>query len=137
MIITRKSSVTFAVLAIVAAALAGCTGVRPPKLPRADPYTAQQIHVDSEQLRKDTAVGAPLVQRDENGLLRVTLPIRSAINKTLYVDYWVTFFDRDGQVESKIGPVTKTLQANTPDSITFNSMSAQAADFQVDVRYAR
>ena len=118
-------------------ALTGCTGVHPPKLPRSDPYASQQIHVDSEQLRKDTAVGAPIVTRDEAGLLHVTLPVRSAISKTLYVDCYVTFFDHGGVPISKIGPITKTLQANTPDSIKFNSMSPAAEDFQVDLRYAR
>ncbi|MGH7179261.1 MAG: DUF1425 domain-containing protein [Tepidisphaeraceae bacterium] len=117
--------------------LAGC-GVNPPKYPRADPYQRGQIHVDSEQLRDDTAVGTPIVTRDAEGnLVHVTVPIRSAIDKTLYVDYWVTFFDKNGQQISKLFLGTKTLQANTPDMITFNSMSPRAADFQLDLRYAR
>src|SRR4051794_5859639 len=124
-------------IALVSFALTGCTGVNPPKLPRSDPYTAQQIHVDSEQLRRDTAVQAPIVKRDQANLLHVTVPLRSAINKTLYVDYYVTFFDHDGQVISRMGPVTKVLQANTPDSISFNSTDARAVDFQLDLRYAR
>jgi hypothetical protein len=124
-------------VAITLLALVGCTGVNPPKLPRADPYMPQQVHVDSEQLRKDTAVGVPILRRDDAGLLHVTLPLRSAISKTLYVDCYVTFFDRDNQVISKMGPFTKVLQANTPDSISFNSTDARAADFQVDLRYAR
>jgi hypothetical protein len=128
MMITRTSSI--ALLGIGLLALFGCSGVNPPKLPRADPYTPQQIHVDSEQLRRDTAVGAPLVARDEAGLLRLTLPIRSAINKTRYVD-------RSGAPMSKVGPITKTLQPNTPDSISFNSVRPGAEDFQVDLRYAR
>ncbi|CAN5381693.1 hypothetical protein BH09PLA1_BH09PLA1_30610 [soil metagenome] len=111
--------------------------VNPPKVPRADPFAPMQIHVDSEQLRRETAVGEPIVTRDDSGnLVHVTLPIRSAINRTLYVDYWVSFFDRNGQRLSKIQG-QKTLQANTPDSIEFNSLSERAADFQVDLRYAR
>ena len=121
----------------LAAVLVGCTGVNPPKEPRADPFLPQQIHVNSEELRRDTAVGSPIVTRDVNGILHVTVPIRSAIDKELYVDYWVSFFDRNGQRLSKAGPFTKTFQSNTPDSISFNSMSPQAADFQVDLRYAQ
>src|SRR5262249_33030513 len=95
----------------------GC-GVNPPKQPRMDSYTPAQVHVDSEQLRIDTAVGTPIVSRDREGnLVHVTVPVRSAIDKTLHVDYYVTFFDRNGQVLSKLGPFEKTLQANTPDSI--------------------
>jgi hypothetical protein len=123
---------------LLALSLTACTGVRAPKTPRADPYTPQQIHVATEELRRDTAVGTPIVKRDSSGdLVQVTVPIRSAIDKDLYVDYWVTFFDRDGQVLSKLGPFQKNLQANTPDSIHVNSMSPRAYDFQIDLRYAR
>ena len=91
----------------------------------------------SERLRRDTAIGTPNVARDENGLLFVTVPIRSAINKTLYVDYRVTFLDQTGQVVSRHGFFTKTLEPNTPDQIVVNSTSPRAADFQIDFRYAR
>jgi hypothetical protein len=125
-------------LILAALSITACsTGVNPPKVPRADPYSPMQIHVDSDALRRDTAVGTPIVTRDDAGnLVHVTVPIRSAINKTLYVDYWVSFFDRNGQRLSKIQG-QKTLQANTPDSIEFNSMSPRATDFQLDLRYAR
>ncbi len=116
--------------------LAGC-GVRPPIQGRADPYQPAQVHFDSEQLRKDTAIGTPLLARDESGLLVVTVPIRSAINKTLYVDYRVTFFDSTGQPIQRYGPFTKTLDPNTPDQIKVNSTTPRATDFQVDFRYAR
>lgn len=116
--------------------LAGC-GVRPPIEGRADPYRPAQIHFDSEQLRIDTAVGTPILARNESNVLVVTIPIRSAIDKTLYVDYRVTFFDRTGVPIERYGPFTKTLDANTPDQITVNSTSTRAADFQVDFRYAK
>ena len=67
----------------------------------------------------------------------MTIPIRSAIDKTLYVDYHVTFFDRTGTPIERFGPFTKTLDPNTPDRIQVNSTTPRAADFQVDFRYAR
>lgn len=117
--------------------LGGCK-VRPPIQGRADPYPAAQIHFSTEQLRVSTAVGAPIVQRDEAGnLVHVTVPIRSAINKTLYVDYRVTFLDASGAPISQLGWFQKTLEANTPDSVSFNSLSPRAADFRVDFRFTR
>lgn len=125
-------------IVLTSLSLAACTRTPPPpKQPRLDPYDRSQIHVDSDRLREDTAVGEPIVTRDDSGnLVHVTVPIRSTINKTLYVDYWVSFFDRNGQRLSKIQGA-KTLQANTPDSIEFNSMTPRATDFQLDLRYAR
>ena len=127
--------VLFALLGLM---LLGCDYVRPPIQGRQDPYVPAQVHFDSERLRRDTAIGTPNVSRDEAGLLFVTVPIRSAINKTLYVDYRVTFLDRSGQVVgTRLGPFTKTLEPNTPDQIVVNSTSPRAADFQIDFRYAR
>jgi len=125
-------------LLIVAALVsAGCSGVNQTNQGRLDPYPRSQIMFDTTQLRNDTAVGVPIVTRDDAGLLHVQVPIRSAINVTLYVDYRVTWFDRNGQKISTFGPFTKTLDPNTPDQIVVNSTTSQAADFQVDFRYAR
>jgi hypothetical protein len=125
-------------LFIAALSLSACERtVNPPKLSRADTYAPQQVHVDSEELRRETAVGPARVTRDDSGnLVHVTLPIRSAINRELHVDYFVSFFDHNGQRLSKIQG-QKTLLANTPDSIEFNSMSPRATDFQVDLRYSQ
>jgi len=111
--------------------------VHPPIEGRADPYQRAQIHFDSENLRRDTAVGTPILVHNESGMLVVTVPIRSAIGMTLYVDYRVTFFDRNGVPIESYGPFTKTLDANTPDQIQVNSTTTRAADFQVDLRYAK
>jgi hypothetical protein len=94
--------------------------------------------MDSDELRGDTAVGTPSVHRDSSGILFVNVPIRSAIDKTLYVDCFVTWFDRNGQpIGDRMGPKTITLDPNTPGSVTFNSTTPRAADFQIDFRYAR
>lgn len=125
-------------LVLTISLLAGCNTVRPPIQGRSDPYDAQQVHFATEELRRDTAVGMPLPARDPSGnILSITVPVRSAINKTLYVDYRVTFFDSTGQFLNQTGWQTKTLEANTPDRIQVNSLGPRAADFQIDFRYAR
>ena len=116
----------------------GCNTVRPPIEGRADPYVPAQIHFTEDRLKNDTAVGTPIVGRDQAGLLFVTIPIRSTVNNMLHVDYRVTFLDANGvPVGPTLGWFTKTLQANTPDQVTVNSTTPRAADFQVDFRYAR
>lgn len=118
--------------------LAGCNEtVKPPIQGRNDPYQLSQVHFASDALRRATAVGQPMVARDDAGNLFVTIPIRSAIDKTLFVDYRVTFFDQNGQPINSTSWFTKTLEQNTPDRITVNSTSPRAADFQVDFRFAR
>ena len=117
--------------------VAGC-GVHPPIQGREDPYARAQVHVNSESLRTQTTIGDPIHTRDDAGILHVTVPIRSAIDKRLYVDYRVTFFDKNGQpLNDQMGWMTKTLEMNTPDQITVSSMTPRAADFQVDFRWAR
>jgi hypothetical protein len=126
------------IVAVSASAVACNTGVRPPIQGRADPFDAQQIHFATDELRRDTAVGTPVASRDEAGnILFITVPIRSATNQTLYVDYRVSFFDASGQHLNQTGWLNKTLESNTPDRIVVNSLGPRATDFQVDFRYAR
>lgn len=126
------------ILVSLLALIIGCSNsVRPPKVGRNDPYESQQMHFASEELRRDTAVGKPIVSRDAAGLLVVSVPIRSAIDKTIYIDYRVTFYDQTGQEVGKTSWASATLEANVPQRVTVNSTTARAADFQMDFRYSR
>jgi hypothetical protein len=117
--------------------LCGCADtVKPPITARQDPYQREQVHITSMDLRRSTAVDAPIVSRDDGGLIHVQVPIRAATDKKLYVDYRVTFFDRNGQALNQTGWLHKTLTPNTPDQISFNSTTPLASDFQMDVRYS-
>jgi len=120
--------------------LAGC-GVKAPVQPRQDPFLPSQIHMagpKAEELRKLTAVDAPRLARDEEGrLLYVLVPVRSASNYDLYVDYRVSFLDANGMLLSQTGWLPKTLRANAYEEIQVNSMSPRAADFRMDIRFSQ
>ena len=123
---------------LVGLALVGCNSVKAPIEGRQDPYAPSQVMFASKDLKNHTAVDAPRVGRDESGgILYVTLPIRAATNMQLYVDYRASFFDRNGQLINQTTWFNKTLAPNVPDQITVNSMSPRAADFQIDLRYAK
>lgn len=115
-------------------ALGGC-GVNAPIEGRADPFAPAQVHFDSDEIRRDTAIGQPVITRDEFGLLHVTLPIRSAVSLQLHVQYRVSFFDRNHGLLDQQSWIDKTLTANTPDQVDVNSVDKRAADFQIDFRY--
>ena len=110
---------------------------RPPIEGQLDPYAPRQVMFADKDLARRTAVGQPHATRDEAGLLHITVPIRAATKFQLYVDYRVTFFDDRGNVLNQTGWMTKTLVPNVPDQIRANSMSPQAADFQMDLRFAK
>jgi len=129
-------------LALAAALLAGVVGctnaVQDPIEGRQDVYHAgdpTQVFLDSTDLRTDTAFDTPVVTRDSNGLLHVTVPIRSVIDKQLYVEYRVIFFDRDHQEVDRSPWRDKTLAANLPDRVTIVSTSPRAESFQLHFRY--
>jgi hypothetical protein len=132
---TRLLACTLLTLAL--ALTSGC-GVKPTIEGRQDPFASSQIMFASKDLRSKTAVSAPSVARDDTGgILHVTVPIRAATDLQLYVDYRTTFFDRNGQQISQTGWTRKTLAPNVPDRIVVNSMGPNAADFQIDLRYAK
>src|SRR5438445_325080 len=83
--------------------ITGCEPVKPPITARQDPYSRDQIHLTSDELKYHTAVDAPHVWRDDGGLLHVTLPIRATTNHQLNIDYRATFLDRDGLPISQSG----------------------------------
>src|SRR5437870_4019152 len=97
----NRKQLLFSTVLALALIATGC-GVKPPLEGRADPYPAGQIHFANKDLKKMTAVGTPSANRDDAGnILYITVPLRAATNKELYVDYRVTFFDRTGQVLSQ------------------------------------
>ena len=119
-------------------AIAGCNQVREPIQPRQDVYRTgrpEQVFFDSTDLRNDTAADTPSVVRDRHGLLHVTVPIRSVINKQLYVEYRAIFFDRDFQEIDRSPWADKTLPANLPERVSIVSTTPAAEHFQVQFRY--
>lgn len=122
-------------LLLVLLAIAGC--VTPPIQGRQDPYVPPQVTFAESRLARSTAIGTPVLTRDAGGILHVQVPIRSTLNRQLIIDWRATFFDRDGQVVWKTDWKDKTLAPHVPDEIQFNSTTAQAADFQLDLRYAK
>lgn len=113
----------------------GC--VKAPIEGRQDPYQPNQINFAQEDLRRMTAVMAPVATRDPANLLHVSVPIRAATDKQLYIDYRFTFLDRNGQETFRTGWLNKTLAPNVFDQIEANSLSPRAADFRVDIRWAQ
>src|SRR5687767_4693358 len=92
----RKSFINACMFyALTLALLAGCSNVKAPISGRADPHFSEQIHFTDEDLRGKTAI-APVSMERRNGILYVTVPIRSTTNKDLHIDYRVTFFNELG-----------------------------------------
>ncbi|HZZ42715.1 MAG TPA: DUF1425 domain-containing protein [Tepidisphaeraceae bacterium] len=130
-----KAGLLIAALMTSSIGLSGC--VKAPIEGRQDPYQSNQVNFAQEDLRRMTAVMAPVLARDESNLLHVSVPIRAATDKQLYVDYRVTFLDRNGQETFRTGWMPKTLSPNVFDQISANSLSPRAADFRMDLRWAQ
>ncbi|GIW76766.1 MAG: hypothetical protein KatS3mg104_1829 [Phycisphaerae bacterium] len=119
----------------------GCKSVNPPSRGRADITEHNKIFFSQEQrerLRESTAILGDRVDRDQFGLLTVVIPIRSAVPRTLYLEYQYAFFDSSGrQVEGPVGWLPITLEAGSPGTIQFTSTNPQAADYRCTIRFAR
>lgn len=116
--------------------IAGCNQPRPPISANAMPYgNYQQVYVDSIRLKENTNIDEPpKMARDEFGLLRVTVPIRSVIDRPFEIQYRVTFFDADHNPVSTQEWMDMPLTPNVPDQIHAVS-PVPAADFRLDLRY--
>jgi len=139
-----KTLLTTTLLTIgLIAILTGCTTEPPPPYhePRAEAYGPPQVQVtgyDAENLRLSTVVDQPITHRDKANLLLVTVPVRNTSDHVLNIQYRYNFVDDQGRpLAANIAWNPKTLEPGSTERITFNSASARAADFQLDLRYAR
>ncbi len=133
---------TFLVSSIIGVSmLAGCQGVQPPARGRADITSHDKVFFSKEQgerLRKSTAILGDRVDRDQFGMLTVVVPIRSAVNDTLYLEYQYEFLDEVGRkVEGPIGWLPIVLEAGSPATLQFTSTSLKAENYRVTIRFQR
>jgi len=124
-----------AIFGLLLLTAAGC-GVPKPIEGRMDPYPTPQVTFASQELAQYTTVGIPIMER-KNGILYVTLPIRSTAIYDLRIDYRVTFLNAQGSPIYQ-GPWegARKLVKNVQSEIQFNSPSGDAADFRIDLRYS-
>jgi uncharacterized protein YcfL len=135
-----KNSI-FGILGLIGL-LAGCASDVPPYTEaRAERYAPPQVQVtgiDADLLRRATVVDAPITSRDSADLLFVTVPVRNTSDQILHVQYRYNFTDQQGRpLPENISWNRKTLQPGATERITFNSTAPRAADFQLDLRFAR
>jgi uncharacterized protein YcfL len=124
------------------ALVAGCAQNPPPyREGRAERYAPPQVQItglDAEDLRLSTAIDRPVTSRDQANNLIVTVPIRNTGDQVLRIQYRYNFTDEQGRpLPANMAWNPKTLEPGSTERITFNSVSAKAADFQLDLRYAR
>lgn len=133
---------TLVAVSMIALGLAGCAKDVPPyREGRAERYTPPQIQfagLDAEDLRQSTAVDRPITSRDPSNILFVTIPLRNTSDQVLLIQYRYNFVDEAGRpLPENIAWHRKTLEPGATERLTFNSTSPRAADFQLDLRYAR
>ena len=94
--------------------------------------------LDAERLQHSVLVDRPQTWRDESNLLFVVVPVRNTSDKVLHVQYQYNFLDAQGApLPANIAWNRKTLEPGATERVQFNSTSPRAADFQLNLRYAR
>jgi hypothetical protein len=120
---------------LLLAGLAGC-GVKPPIEGRADPFLPVQISIAEADLANKTAVGTPIMER-RNGILYVTVPVRSASDYDLRIDQRWSFLSAQGRtIYQGSWEGGKKLVSNVQDSVSANALNGDAADFRLELRYS-
>ena len=125
-------------IALVLLPLAGCTRrVRPPVEPREDPHPWPQIMLADRDLARRLAVRKPVIERDQAGLVYVTVPIRSTTRHQMTIEYRSTFYDSNHTPIFQSTWFPKIMTPFTQDTISANSTTDRAVDFQIDIREAK
>ena len=116
---------------------AGCRDTRGPIEPREDLHPWPQIMLSDRDLASKLAVRQPVVERDQAGLLYVTLPVRSRTRHEFTIEYRATYYDRNHVPIFQSTWFPKTMTPFTQDTVQTNSLSDRAVDFQIDIRPAQ
>ena len=134
---------TILALSLASLALtAGCQNPGPsaPSRPRADITDHRGTFFGTtydDQIRESTAVLQEVVGTDQFGLMTVTVPIRSTVNRTLSLEYTYEFYDAAGRKLEGVTWLPIVLEAGAPGTIQFTSTQTQARDFRVTIRFQR
>ena len=123
-------------MGIAAAMLAGCQS-EAPLAARAEKYDYPWLMVGSQDLRANTMVNDARRTRDEAGLLYISVPIRNTSDLQLYIDYRVTFYDKNQMPLPQEYRKTLTIPARGMREATANSTSPKAESFQMELTYPR
>lgn len=125
-----------AMMMVLVGIVVGCS-VPAPIEPMEDPWPDAKVNLDSRDLQRNIAI-KPAVTERRNGILYVSFPIRSIANYDLHLDARYTFFNANGVVCYQSGwESLKTLVANVPMDVTFNSTDSTAMDWRCDLRWSR
>ncbi len=123
---------------ILLGAMLGCQSVPPPVQARHDPYWPDQINPTEKALRVRTAFGEPILSRDpRTGILYVEVPARATTDQQLNIEYRVLWLDENNNTLSETNWRDARLAPNVWTRLRANSMSPNAADFIMDVRFGR
>src|SRR4051812_48278052 len=98
---SMKQIIKLATLILPILMLSAC--LKPPIEGRAETYAPAQLNYADIDLRDNTAIGRIKFSRDESDLLHVDVPIRATTDMQLYVDWRVTWLDKNGV---PLGPPT-------------------------------
>lgn len=123
-------------VAVVGAVMAGCTD---PIVPGQDAFVQYpQVQVDSYWLQTWTRVQPPVATRMGAGQLQVDIPIRNLTDSDLNLDFKYYFTDKNGvPVENPDSWVHTRVPRKGIGTIEFQSLSAMAQDFHVEIRVAK
>jgi len=130
---------TIAVLGVLCLLTAGCQSDTAPIEAQTDETNAYpRISLSQRSLEKAIGFQEPIVTRSQNGLMRVTVPVRARSNEDLHIEYRVLWFDASGQpITPATGWTPVRLEPRQPQQIVAMSSSAAAADYNMQVRWSR
>jgi uncharacterized protein YcfL len=129
-------SLTVGLMLIGLIAAAGCTGVLGGQADTTNPYP--KVTVTAKELYDGLAFNPATMTRTQTGMLAVSQPIRARANEPLMIEYRFVWLDAAGvPLSPQPGWVYKRLEPRIPETLSANSSSKDAVDYQIHVRWAR
>ena len=133
-----STKVLLVALGLLVMGVAGCESAYtgPLTVPHDEYQPYPNVTVSQGTLAAAIRMREPVVERLPSGLLAVTLPLRSASDETLHVEWRVDFLTERGvPIEPRMQWRPLRMDPRQPASISANSTSPTAEDYNIQLRW--
>jgi uncharacterized protein YcfL len=126
-------------LAICAAALAGCHADKPPIGGINDkPGPFPNITLNQQSLQDALRFQTPIVSRTANNNMHVALPLRADSDDTLHIEYRAVWYDAAGrEIPPAMSWAPMRLDPRQAAQISVVSTSDAAVDYNIQLRWGK
>lgn len=130
--------IVMATAVLSAAMLAGCQNTSPVAGAPDEAQVYPKVTLSQASLQAALGFNTPTVTRSANDLMVVSYPVRARAEEALFIEYKFVWFDVNHRpIRPYMTWKAKRLEPRQPDYLEGSATSADAVDYNIQVRWGK